>query len=52
MPVVRRGQEIFMDPELGKCNLCHGNAGANTLGSLAAGAPNNANFDTGVERST
>jgi mono/diheme cytochrome c family protein len=41
--VARRGQEIFLDNRLGKCNVCHGNAGAN----LAPG--NNANFNTGVE---
>jgi len=41
--VAKRGQEIFLDNGLGKCNVCHGNAGAN----LAAG--NNANFNTGVE---
>jgi mono/diheme cytochrome c family protein len=39
---VSRGQAIFLDDNLGKCNRCHGNAGANT----AAG---NLNFDTGVE---
>jgi len=41
--VAKRGQEIFLDNRLGKCNVCHGNAGAN----LAPG--NNANFNTGVE---
>jgi len=41
--VAKRGQEIFLDNGLGKCNVCHGNAGANR----AAG--NNANFNTGVE---
>lgn len=41
--VTKRGQEIFLDNGLGKCNVCHGNAGAN----LAPG--NNANFNTGVE---
>lgn len=42
-----RGQEIFLDDSLGKCNICHRNAGANaTLGDRDAG---NANFDTGVE---
>jgi mono/diheme cytochrome c family protein len=41
--VPKRGQEIFLDDRLGKCNVCHRNAGANT-------APgNNANFNTGVE---
>lgn len=45
--VARRGQEIFLDDTLGKCNICHRNAGANArLGALDAG---NANFDTGVE---
>jgi hypothetical protein len=45
--VARRGQEIFLDDKLGKCNLCHLNAGANArLGGTDAG---NANFNTGVE---
>jgi mono/diheme cytochrome c family protein len=43
--VARRGQEIFLDDALGKCNRCHANAGANaSFGNLG-----NANFDTGVE---
>ncbi|HET6921891.1 MAG TPA: hypothetical protein VFI16_01970 [Anaeromyxobacteraceae bacterium] len=41
--VARRGQAIFLDDRLGKCNLCHLNAGAN------ARTGGNANFDTGVE---
>ena len=45
--VPRRGQEIFLDDSLGKCNLCHANAGANArLGGVDRG---NANFNTGVE---
>lgn len=45
--VVIRGQEIFLDNGLGKCNICHQNAGANAnLGGQDLG---NANFDTGVE---
>jgi hypothetical protein len=45
--VAKRGQQIFLDNTLGKCNICHRNAGANaTLGTADAG---NANFDTGVE---
>lgn len=45
--IARRGQEIFMDDDLGKCNLCHQNAGANALfGTTNLG---NANFNTGVE---
>jgi len=43
--VPRRGQEIFRDGTLGKCNNCHANAGANAgFGNLG-----NANFNTGVE---
>jgi mono/diheme cytochrome c family protein len=41
--VARRGQEIFLDDRLGKCNVCHRNAGANQADG------NNANFNTGVE---
>jgi mono/diheme cytochrome c family protein len=46
-PLAKRGQEIFMDNSLGKCNVCHSNAGAITR----AGQANlgNANFNTGVE---
>jgi hypothetical protein len=45
--LAKRGQEVFMDNALGKCNVCHSNAGAITR----AGQANlgNANFDTGVE---
>ena len=47
--VARRGQEIFRDNTLGKCNICHFNAGAN--GDPAIFGPNagNVNFNTGVE---
>lgn len=43
----KRGQEIFLDRGLGKCNICHANAGA----SFQPSATNlgNANFNTGVE---
>jgi hypothetical protein len=41
--VPKRGQEIFLDNNLGKCNVCHRNAGANLADA------NNANFNTGVE---
>ena len=45
--VAQRGQEIFLDDTLGKCNICHLNAGANAvLGGQFVG---NANFNTGVE---
>jgi mono/diheme cytochrome c family protein len=45
--VARRGQEIFLDNGLGKCNLCHANAGATA--NFGGGSLGNANFDTGVE---
>ena len=41
-----RGQAIFLDPTLGKCALCHENAGAN---ANFGGLRGNQNFDTGVE---
>ena len=44
--VARRGQEIFLAPNLGKCNFCHANAGANVA---IPGLSGNQNFDTGVE---
>jgi hypothetical protein len=45
--LAKRGQEIFLDNSLGKCNICHSNAGA----IARAGSANlgNANFNTGVE---
>ena len=45
--VAQRGQAIFMDDALGKCNICHSNAGATT--SLGGNNIGNANFNTGVE---
>ncbi len=45
--VVKRGQEIFLDNRLGKCNLCHVNAGATA--NFGGGNIGNANFNTGVE---
>jgi hypothetical protein len=45
--VPRRGQEIFLDDTLGKCGLCHVNAGATAI--LGGNNFGNANFDTGVE---
>ncbi len=43
----RRGQTIYMDNQIGKCNLCHANAGANA--DFGAGNLGNLSFDTGVE---
>ena len=45
--VAKRGQEIFLDNRLGKCNLCHANAGATA--NFGGGNIGNANFNTGVE---
>jgi len=47
--VAKRGQELFLDPAVGKCFFCHSNAGAN--GDPAVFGPNagNLNFNTGVE---
>ena len=45
--VTRRGQEIFLDDSLGKCNVCHANAGANA--AFGGGSAGNSNFNTGVE---
>src|SRR5438094_1046148 len=45
--VPKRGQEIFLDNRLGKCNLCHSNAGATA--NFGGGNIGNANFNTGVE---
>ncbi|MDH3647172.1 MAG: hypothetical protein OER80_10385 [Gammaproteobacteria bacterium] len=46
--VARRGQEIFLDNGLGKCNACHFNAGANG-DPVIFGDAGNLNFNTGVE---
>ena len=45
--VPKRGQDIFLDNRLGKCNLCHANAGATV--NFGGGNIGNANFNTGVE---
>lgn len=45
--VAKRGQEIFLDDALGKCNICHANAGANAV--IGGQNRGNANFNTGVE---
>src|SRR5262245_58100165 len=45
--VPKRGQELFMDDEGGKCNLCHRNAGATA--AIVGTDLGNANFNTGVE---
>ncbi len=47
--VAARGQEIFMDRTLGKCNACHFNAGANADPTIFGPTAGNLNFNTGVE---
>ena len=47
--VIFRGQEIFMDRTLGKCNACHFNAGANGDPGIFGPGAGNLNFNTGVE---
>jgi len=47
--VASRGQEIFMDRSLGKCNACHFNAGANGDPAIFGPGAGNLNFSTGVE---
>jgi mono/diheme cytochrome c family protein len=44
-----RGQDIFLDNSVGKCNVCHFNAGANADRSVFGSANDNRNFNTGVE---
>ena len=47
--VALRGQEIFLDNTLGKCNACHFNAGANGNPSIFGPDAGNLDFNTGVE---
>ena len=47
--VAARGQEIFLDNTLGKCNACHFNAGANGDPAIFGPTAGNLNFNTGVE---
>ena len=44
-----RGQDIFLDNTLGKCNACHANAGANGDPQIFGAGAGNLNFNTGVE---
>ena len=44
-----RGQEIFNDPDSGKCFACHLNAGANVDPEIFPPDSGNLNFDSGVE---
>lgn len=48
--VPARGQQIFLDNALGKCNFCHFNAGANGDPRVFGANAGNRNFNTGVEK--
>ena len=47
--VALRGQAIFNDPNIGKCSICHFNAGANIDSVFLKTRGGNLNFNTGVE---
>jgi hypothetical protein len=47
--IAARGQEIFLDSTLGKCNICHFNAGANANPANFGPNAGNRSFNTGVE---
>jgi hypothetical protein len=47
--VAKKGQELFLDPAVGKCFFCHSNAGANGDPAVFGPGVGNLNFDTGVE---
>jgi len=47
--VAKRGQELFLDPTVGKCFACHSNAGANGDPTVFGPNAGNLNFNTGVE---
>lgn len=48
--VAARGQQIFLDNALGKCNFCHFNAGASADPRVFGVGAGNRNFNTGVEK--
>jgi len=48
-PVAARGQTLFLDDRVARCNVCHFNAGANANPSRFGGTVGNLNFNTGVE---
>jgi hypothetical protein len=47
-PVAVRGQTLFMDDRVGRCNICHFNAGANVNPATFGGAAGNLSFNTGM----
>ncbi|HEX5007905.1 MAG TPA: hypothetical protein VFV70_12375 [Hyphomonadaceae bacterium] len=47
-PTAQRGQTLFMDDRVGRCNICHFNAGANVNPAVFGGPAGNLNFNTGM----
>jgi hypothetical protein len=45
----QRGQTLFMDNNVARCNVCHFNAGANANPAVFGEGAGNRNFNTGVE---
>lgn len=46
---VQRGQALFLDNNVARCNVCHFNAGANANPAVFGPDVGNRNFNTGVE---
>jgi tetratricopeptide (TPR) repeat protein len=46
---VLRGQALFLDNTVARCNVCHFNAGANANPNVFGADAGNRNFNTGVE---
>jgi len=46
---VQRGQALFLDNTVARCNVCHFNAGANANPAIFGADVGNRNFNTGVE---
>jgi len=44
-----RGQTLFLDNNVARCNVCHFNAGANSNPAIFGEGAGNRNFNTGVE---
>jgi mono/diheme cytochrome c family protein len=47
-PTAARGQALFMDNNVGRCNICHFNAGANGNPATFGAGAGNLNFNTGM----
>ena len=47
-PVALHGQDLFMNDRVGRCNICHFNAGANVNPATFGAGAGNLNFNTGM----